>query len=91
MVNDSNRVNIFLVLGFIINNHPLRFVSIVSYVKHSAILSTTTTVIRQIVPFPRIHMESEIHLECQISVCQHTQNKNYAIFGYIPATRIVDQ
>ena len=36
MVIDSNWVNIFL-----INNYTVRFVGIVSYVKHNAILGTT--------------------------------------------------
>ena len=41
MVIDNNRVNIFLVLRFVINNHTIRFVGIVSYVKHIAVLGTT--------------------------------------------------
>ena len=40
-VINSYRVNIFLVLRFIINNHAVRFVGIVSYVKNIAILGTT--------------------------------------------------
>ena len=41
MVIDNNRVNIFLVLRFIVNNHTIRFVGIVSYSKPIAILGST--------------------------------------------------
>ena len=37
----DNRVNIFLVLRFVINNHTERFVGIVCYIKHIAVLGTT--------------------------------------------------
>ena len=40
MVIDNNRVNIFLVPRFVINNYTDRFVGILCYIKHIAILST---------------------------------------------------
>ena len=44
MVIDSNRVNIFFVLRFVTNNHTVRCVGIVSYIKHTAVLGTTIVV-----------------------------------------------
>ena len=41
MVNDNNRMNIFLVPRFVINNHTERFVGVVCYIKHIAVLGTT--------------------------------------------------
>ena len=41
MVIDNNRVNIFLVLRFVINKHTERFVGIVCYIKHIAVFGTT--------------------------------------------------
>ena len=41
MVIDNNRMNIFLVPRFVINNHTDRFVGVVCYIKHIAILGTT--------------------------------------------------
>ena len=41
MVIDNNRVNIFIVLRFVINNHAERFVGIVCYIKHIVVLGTT--------------------------------------------------
>ena len=41
MVIDNNRVNIVLVLRFVINNHTERFVGIVCYNKYIAIQSVS--------------------------------------------------
>ena len=41
----NNRVNIFLVLMFVINNHTERFVGIVCYIKHIAVLATTISAV----------------------------------------------
>ena len=41
MVIDNNRVNIFLGVRFVINNHTERFVGIVTYIKHIAVFGIT--------------------------------------------------
>ena len=47
MVIDNNRVKICLVLRLVTNNYTVRFVGIVSYIKHIAILCTTIGEISQ--------------------------------------------
>ena len=42
MVIDNNRMNIFLVPRFVINNNTERFVGVVCYIKHIAVLLSTT-------------------------------------------------